>query len=97
MNDLLESPTSATPAAGLVQADIMELPHHGSHNATAERFVDAVNPRIVMQSTGWMRWNRDKWAQQLKHAERLVTARDGACSVQIDDTGKLSTHRFVER
>ena len=75
-------------------ADVMELPHHGSHHELAETFVSTVDPQVVLQSTGWSRWRRDRWADVLTGATRLVTARDGACWVEIDDGGAISLGRF---
>lgn len=79
-----------------IDADVLELPHHGSHHPLAETFVDAVSPQIVLQSTGWSRWERDQWAESLKGVERLVTTRDGACWVEIWDDGAIRTGRFKE-
>ncbi|MEM7621661.1 MAG: ComEC/Rec2 family competence protein [Planctomycetota bacterium] len=38
--------------ADLLDSDVLELPHHGSYHAAAARFVEAVGPSIVLQSTG---------------------------------------------
>jgi competence protein ComEC len=78
-----------------LQADVIELPHHGSHHEDAESFIESVNPRVVMQSTGWTRWRRDRWADALSDAQRLVTARDGACWVEVSDDGALTHGRFL--
>jgi competence protein ComEC len=84
--------------ANLVHADVMELPHHGSHNEVAEAFVERVRPAIIMQSTGWTRWQRDRWSEQLvaMAAERLATVRDGACSVIIERDGSIRIERFLD-
>ena len=79
-----------------LEADIVELPHHGSHHNLAQTFISTVNPQIVLQSTGWSRWRRDRWADTLMGATRLVTARDGACWVEIDDRGAISVGRFLD-
>jgi beta-lactamase superfamily II metal-dependent hydrolase len=79
-----------------IEADVVELPHHGSHHAAAERFIDQIDPTIVMQSTGWTRWKRDKWAAALAARERLVTARDGACWVEIQHDGRITSGRFLD-
>jgi competence protein ComEC len=78
-----------------LQADVMELPHHGSYNEVAAAFVERVRPVVVMQSTGWTRWQRDRWAPHLANAHRLVTVRDGACSVTIERTGEIRFQRFL--
>jgi competence protein ComEC len=77
-----------------LRVDVSELPHHGSYNDNAVAFIERVNPSIIMQSTGWMRWRNDRWAEQLADRERLVTARDGACWIEIDDTGVMTFGRF---
>jgi competence protein ComEC len=76
-------------------ADVVELPHHGSYSSAAERFVRSLRPQIVVQSTGRTRWRRDHWADALRGVQRLVTARDGACSVEIDRRGRITTGTFI--
>lgn len=82
-----------SPETGLA-ADVLELPHHGSYSEIASMFVARVAPTIVMQSTGWGRWQRDRWSRELSGVTRLVTARDGACSVEIAPDGRITTARF---
>ncbi|MCH8164947.1 MAG: DNA internalization-related competence protein ComEC/Rec2 [Planctomycetes bacterium] len=81
-----------------VDACILELPHHGSHHDLAAEFTQRVGAEVVMQSTGWTRWDRTKgaWEQPLGAGQRLVTARDGACWIEIDQDGTLQTGRFRE-
>jgi competence protein ComEC len=79
---------------GEIRAEVMELPHHGSFNEDAALFVKAVSPRVVMQSTGWTRWKRDQWEPHLAGIDRLVTARDGACWIEMDADGAIRTGRF---
>ncbi len=93
MEKLMECPDDAAT----IGADVIELPHHGSHHKAAEHFVDAVNPSIVLQSTGRQRWKRDKWVDAIDGRQRLVTARDGACWVEIDDGGQMRTGKFIAR
>ncbi|HVP73335.1 MAG TPA: hypothetical protein VMS30_06320, partial [Phycisphaerales bacterium] len=71
------------------------LPHHGSYHDAAIAFIERVDPSVVMQSTGWIRWQRDRWASELTGVERLVTVRDGACSVSIARNGEISVQRFL--
>ena len=78
----------------MLTADIVELPHHGSFNPAVIGFIEIVNPRIVMQSTGYRRWRADRWEETLADRLRLVTARDGACSIRVDHAGGLRTGRF---
>ncbi len=78
------------------RADVLELPHHGSHSPLAERFVAAVNPQVVMQSTGRLRWQRDGWTAALEGVQRLVTARDGAGWIEIDGQGAISAGTWMK-
>ena len=82
--------------ADAIRADIAELPHHGSYSDLAEAFMRKVDASVVLQSTGQMRWRNDRWADALDQSTRLVTARDGACWVEIDADGSIRTGRFVQ-
>jgi beta-lactamase superfamily II metal-dependent hydrolase len=83
----------------VVSADVLELPHHGSHHRTAELFVGQVGPQVTLQSTGRTRWKRTRarWDPALDGAEHLVTARDGACWVRIDRQGSIRCGRYRVR
>lgn len=85
------------PAEDL-RADVIEFPHHGSYHDAAIAFVEAVQPTVIMQSTGWTRWLGDRWGRILDDSgvDRLVTARDGAVWVRILDDGTIETGRFRE-
>ena len=90
MQDIL-----AVRQASELAADVLELPHHGGFSEEAVQFVGAVDPRVVMQSTGYARLRRDRWAEALANVERLVTARDGACWVEIADDGAITTGHLL--
>lgn len=79
-----------------LRADVMELPHHGSYIPAAVQFVQSVKPDVVMQSTGWARWQRDRWGDAMTGVHRLVTARDGACWVEIHHNGTLTTGTYLD-
>jgi competence protein ComEC len=82
-----------------LRADVVELPHHGSHHRAAEAFLGRIAPTIALQSTGRTRWQRtrQRWAPALAGIEHLVTARDGACWVEIDRDGAMTTGRYRVR
>jgi competence protein ComEC len=80
-----------------LQVDVLELPHHGSDTVEARQFVQMADPSVVLQSTGWSRWRMDTWGEDLGAIQRLVTARDGACTVDIGRCGQITTSRFVLR
>lgn len=78
-----------------LRSDILELPHHGSHPRGAEDFVAAVNPKIVLQSTGVGRMRNDPWASALAAVQRHVTARDGMVELIIDRQGAVTSRRHA--
>jgi beta-lactamase superfamily II metal-dependent hydrolase len=81
------------------RADVVELPHHGSRTGASRRgvaFVTAAEPSVVLQSTGRRRWIRtgEAWTATLPGVQMLSTARDGACTVEIDADGTIRVSRF---
>lgn len=78
-----------------LHADILELPHHGSYKPVSVEFVSRVGPEMVMQSCGRRRWLTDRWQQHLVGVDRLMTARDGACWVEIDEAGVMNVGRYL--
>jgi competence protein ComEC len=93
----VEAPAIAQLLATAVdlEADVMEMPHHGSFSTAAAALIARVDPAVVMQSTGRRRWRSDRWQEALGGRERLVTARDGACTVTIGGDGSIRTERFL--
>ena len=77
-----------------LRADAMELPHHGSWSDLAVAFVAAVNPQVVLQSTGPSRLRADRWTQALAGRQRFVTAADGMTIVRIDPEGSIETTSY---
>lgn len=67
----------------LLSADVMELPHHGSSNATAREFVERVNPGVVLQSTGTQRVGDERWDPSKRGRVWRTTATDGWTSVEM--------------
>lgn len=80
-----------------LRADCVELPHHGSYNDVAQDFVARLDPAIILQSTGAQRIERDRWSEPLADRARLITARGGACWVEIDHEGTMQWGRFIDR
>ena len=84
MDALLEMP-------GQIQADVLELPHHGSFHPASQRFVAAVAPGVVVQSTGWSRGSDKRWDGQRARSIWLSTTNNGAASVEIMRDGSIRT------
>jgi competence protein ComEC len=73
-----------------LHADIMELPHHGSFNHESAALVVAVNPGIVLQSTGPRRVGDPRWDIAREGRTWLTTgggASGGAAWVEIRRDG----------
>lgn len=77
-----------TPGADL-DADVLELPHHGSVQPTAMAFVDEVGPAVVLQSTGAARALDIRWNAQRLGRTWWTTATDGAAWVEIRRDGSI--------
>lgn len=69
--------------------DILELPHHGSHNSAAERLVATTSPRVVIQSTGPSRTGDPRWNKARLGRRWLDTSTTGHAWVEIDTLGKM--------
>ena len=78
-----------------VKADILIAPHHGSSEASSKRFLEAVNPSIILASNG------RKLSQKQRHFDDLAAGRQlyrthahGAVSVIIDGGGGMRVKTF---
>ncbi len=71
-------------------ADAIELPHHGSARDAAYAFVERVNPRVVLQSTGIERMGDPRWDFARRGRIWLDTPRLGAVGVDLGRDGTLT-------
>ncbi|MFG0305955.1 MAG: ComEC/Rec2 family competence protein [Phycisphaerales bacterium JB040] len=81
-------------AGRLGRVDVLELPHHGSHNDASESLVEALAPGVVLQSTGRQRVGDRRWddARALHGARGLawfVSAVDGGVRARVLRDGSL--------
>jgi competence protein ComEC len=74
---------------GAIWADVLELPHHGSFSMRAWEFVEAVSPKIVVQSTGPRRADDERWNSARRERVWYTTATDGAAWVEIMQDGSV--------
>ena len=72
-----------------LRADIIELPHHGSTKPGAFAFVAALDPSIVLQSTGPGRLDDPRWDAVRKGRIWYTTADRGGAWVKIMPDGEL--------
>ncbi|MEM7754016.1 MAG: ComEC/Rec2 family competence protein [Planctomycetota bacterium] len=84
----------------LLDADVLELPHHGGWHDAGPAFVEAVSPTVVLQSTGPRRarasraaerWGGVRTAIEGRGGAWWVTAEDGWAWVEILTDGSLRT------
>ncbi|XAM00725.1 DNA internalization-related competence protein ComEC/Rec2 [Phycisphaeraceae bacterium D3-23] len=74
-----------------LQADVTDLPHHGSWVAQSPDWFEAVGPSVVLQSSGPRRPDEDRWAQPLAEAgvPRLTTEAMGMVHLAITHDGRI--------
>jgi len=82
---------------GVIDADVMDLAHHGSFVDESPALLDAVGPSVVLQSSGPRRVDEDVWAPLLEEAgvPRLWTDELGMVQLLIADDGTITwtSHR----
>ncbi len=71
-----------------VDADIIELPHHGEWSTEAQQLIDIASPLAVLQSTNITRHAKDQWSIPTK-TTRFVTAVDGTITSTITKQGDI--------
>lgn len=76
-------------------SDILEMPHHGSGataGAAGLRFVEAVNPSVILQSTDASREDDSRWAAaRIPGRAWWVTSRDGGAWAEIRPDGSITS------
>ncbi|MBC7770922.1 MAG: ComEC/Rec2 family competence protein [Pyrinomonadaceae bacterium] len=80
-----------------LHADILELPHHGSFNHESVALVSALDPTVVLQSTGPRRAGDPRWDVAREGRTWLTTAIDGAAWVEIQRHGAIRQGGFADR
>ncbi|MFG0253157.1 MAG: DNA internalization-related competence protein ComEC/Rec2 [Phycisphaerales bacterium JB038] len=68
--------------------DVLEMPHHGSATEDAAAFLAALDPAVVLQSTGGRR-DPSAFGTLVEGRAWFVTARDGAGWVEITREGEI--------
>ena len=80
-----------------LRADVTDLAHHGSFVEESPAWLAAVEPSVVLQSSGPRRLDEDRWGPLLEASgiKRLSTFERGMVELRITPEGELqwSTHR----
>jgi competence protein ComEC len=89
MRRLMKSDASLTAA-------VTDLPHHGSFTENAPRWLDAVGPRRVLQSSGPVLPTGDEWAPvlQKRDIDRLISDEVGMVTVEVMPNGTIETRTY---
>jgi len=80
-----------------LDADITDLPHHGSFVDDSPQWFETVSPEVVLQSSAIARLRKDPWYEiiPLSAPNRHVTALHGAISVTVYQDGTIETRRLM--
>lgn len=88
-----------------LKAGVAEAPHHGAVNGLTSRWLEAVSPEVVIQSSGRARLKpqRDPWrtfgdgiTDRATGVTRWVTGSSGAVTVQIDASGRIDVSGVID-
>ncbi|MEM8737507.1 MAG: ComEC/Rec2 family competence protein [Planctomycetota bacterium] len=81
-----------------LDADVADLPHHGSVVEASATWLDAVSPGLVLQSTGRARLRRDRWPALLetRGTIRLVSEEVGMVRVEVSGDGRMTWATFLK-
>lgn len=77
-----------------LDADVIELPHHGSARDRAYGFVRDLSPAVVLQSTGPTRLDDERWAWARRGRDWYTTAAGGGVWVTLGEDGRIE-HGWV--
>ena len=97
-HSISNSPTKDS-RGGRLRSDVMLAPHHGSKSSSIQQFIDAVSPRWVVVSAGYLNRYRHPnlgVVQRYQSGSSIIhnTASDGAVIVRGSPTGlQVSTWR----
>lgn len=80
---------------GLLRARILEVPHHGSVRPSTGRFIECVNPEIILQSTGSRRLLKDELGSVIGDRVRACTAECGSITVMTRNGLVTGLHGFT--
>src|SRR5690606_18991149 len=86
-----------TRAVGALRADVVEAPHHGSARPGAIGFVSALQPTVVMQSTGPQRLGDERWDAVKADTIWWTAASDGAVFAEVLRDGGIVSGRARRR
>ncbi len=76
---------------------VLELPHHGSVSPEAAALVQALDPAVVLQSTGVQRAREPAWSGVRAGRAWWVTAEHGAAHAEILLDGSITSGAMIDR
>ncbi len=82
-----------------INADILEMPHHGSYNLAAKKLIEKLKPAVLIQSCSNKRISNDPWQTFfLNHPKikRYITAKQGAIKIDLSNSKKIHPIPFSQ-
>jgi competence protein ComEC len=77
--------------------DVVVVPHHGSVRTAKPDFIENLQPKILIYSCDRKQYERLQPLDNDKNKSRsFYTAKDGAITICIDETGKIKTTTFAK-
>ncbi len=79
-----------------LRADVVVVPHHGSTKTSDPKFLESLEPDILIFSCGSRQYQNQQTRGKTTKAKSFYTPRDGAVTVNIDKNGMIKTqaHTF---
>ncbi len=84
--------------SGLLDVDVVVVPHHGSNTSSSQGFTAAVRPRYALVSTGYRNrygFPKESVVERWRGAGAVVidTVQSGAIEIRLESNGSLSEPR----
>ncbi|MBA7486632.1 hypothetical protein ES707_22193 [subsurface metagenome] len=79
-----------------LRADIIIAPHHGSAKTAEHEFLQKLEPKIIVCSCGTTAYEKKRVIEPGSPVRTFYTARDGAMTIRITSSGRVTVERFVE-
>ncbi|MEM7577838.1 MAG: ComEC/Rec2 family competence protein [Planctomycetota bacterium] len=81
-----------------LDADVTDLPHHGSFVDASIDWLDAVSPQVVLQSSGPSRLRFDRWFQPIADREitRFVSHTAGLTTIDFYENGTRTATTYLK-
>ncbi|MBN2020144.1 MAG: DNA internalization-related competence protein ComEC/Rec2 [Sedimentisphaerales bacterium] len=77
-----------------LKADILIAPHHGSRKTLERKFLEVIQPHVVICSCTNTAFEKGQVIKQDRNFSSYYTGKDGAVTVRINQAGEIKTNTF---